>query len=60
MIDPLARRYVCSIYEMRPDVCRALERGSGQCRGELATKAERPLLAVEALLRKPSSGEPSA
>jgi Fe-S-cluster containining protein len=60
VIDPAARRYVCSIYEMRPDVCRALERGSGQCRGELATKAERPLLAVEALLRRPSSGEPGA
>lgn len=58
VIDPVARRYVCSIYEMRPDVCRALERGSGQCRGELATKAERPLLAASALLRKPSGGAP--
>lgn len=59
VIDPVARRYVCSIYEMRPDVCRALERGSGQCRGELATKAERPLLAVEALLRRASDGRPA-
>lgn len=51
-IDPLAKRYACSIYEMRPDCCRALERGSGACLGELGGKSERPLLAVEALLRK--------
>ena len=50
VIDPERRRFVCSIYEMRPDTCRSLERGSGACRGELATKAERPLLAVDRLL----------
>jgi uncharacterized protein len=52
VIDPVARRFVCSIYEARPDCCRALERGSGACRGEIAEKAQRPLLAVEALLRQ--------
>lgn len=46
-------RFLCSIYEMRPDACRALERGSGACRGELHEKSERPLLAVERLLRRP-------
>lgn len=51
-IDPIAKRFLCSIYEMRPDCCRSLERGSGGCLGELHTKAERPLLAVEALLKK--------
>lgn len=34
--------YFCSIYERRPETCRALERGSPQCLGELATKGERP------------------
>lgn len=51
-IDPVARRYVCAIYPMRPDVCRSLERGSGQCRGERHEKADRPLVAVERLLHK--------
>src|SRR5262249_39604742 len=53
VIDPLARRFACSIYEARPDCCRALERGSGACRGERGEKADRPLLAIEALLRQP-------
>jgi uncharacterized protein len=47
-------RFVCSIYPMRPDVCRSLERGSGACAGELAEKHERPLLALESLLRSRS------
>jgi Fe-S-cluster containining protein len=50
--DARAPRYLCSIYEVRPDACRALERGSGACRGERHEKGERPLLAVEALLRR--------
>lgn len=41
-------RFLCSVYERRPDVCRWLERGSGTCRGEIATKSERP---KQALLR---------
>jgi uncharacterized protein len=44
-------RFVCAIYEVRPDACRALERGGGACRGERHEKGERPLLAVESLLR---------
>jgi hypothetical protein len=44
-------RFLCSIYEQRPDCCRALERGSGACRGERHEKRERPLIAVAALLR---------
>jgi uncharacterized protein len=50
VIDVVEKRFLCSIYEMRPDCCRALERGSGACLGELATKRERPLIAAEALL----------
>ena len=49
-------RFLCSIYEVRPDVCRSLERGSGNCRADLHEKAERPLLAVEALLRRTPAG----
>jgi len=49
VIDPDARTYHCSIYPMRPDVCRSLERGSGACRADRHGKAERPLLAVERL-----------
>ena len=56
IIDPEARRFLCSIYEVRPDCCRVLERGHGTCLGELHEKADRPLLAVEALLRRRSSG----
>ena len=32
--------YSCSIYERRPEICRALERGSPECLGELETKSE--------------------
>lgn len=28
----------CSIYEVRPEICRTLERGSPECAGELETK----------------------
>jgi Fe-S-cluster containining protein len=52
VIEPETRRFVCSIYEVRPDCCRGLERGSGACLGELHTKAERPLLAIASLVRR--------
>lgn len=51
VIDPRARRFTCAIYEMRPDVCRSLERGTGACLGERQEKGERPLLAAERLVR---------
>jgi len=52
VIDPEARRFSCSIYEERPDCCRGLERGQGACRADLQQKADRPLIAIEALLRR--------
>jgi Fe-S-cluster containining protein len=52
-VGPAGPRFTCAIYEVRPDACRALERGSGTCRGERHEKGERPLLAVERLLRLP-------
>ena len=45
-IESLSGRFFCSAYETRPDVCRELARGSGACRGELAAKATRPMLAL--------------
>lgn len=39
-------RFVCSAYETRPQICRDLARGSGECAAERQVKAERPLLAL--------------
>jgi len=52
LLDPVGKRFLCSIYEERPDCCRALDRGSGACLGELHTKAERPLIALDKMVRK--------
>lgn len=46
------RTFRCAIYEVRPDVCRSLERGSGACRADRHEKAERPLLALDRLLSR--------
>ena len=48
-------RFVCSAYEVRPEICRELERGSPACAGERATKADRP---VAALRRVPARDRP--
>jgi len=45
-IDEATRRFVCTIYDSRPQVCRDLARGSPACNGERATKGERPLIAL--------------
>jgi hypothetical protein len=42
------RRFLCSVYETRPDTCRALLRDSAECAGELLTKGDRPLSALRA------------
>lgn len=34
-------RFVCTVYDTRPDACRDLERQSPQCHGELFTKKGR-------------------
>ena len=36
-------RFLCRVYEKRPQTCRDLERGSPACEGEIATKGDRPL-----------------
>ena len=45
-VDHGSGRFVCSAYETRPQTCRDLARGSGACLGELATKYDRPQLAL--------------
>lgn len=52
VIDPAGPRFLCAVYEVRPDVCRALERGRGACRSDWHEKGERPLLAAARLLRR--------
>ncbi|MCK6590470.1 MAG: YkgJ family cysteine cluster protein [Polyangiaceae bacterium] len=51
-LHPETRRFLCSIYEERPDCCRSLERGSGACLGELASKSDRPLIALDKMVRR--------
>jgi uncharacterized protein len=47
----LSGRFVCTVYESRPDACRDLERGSPQCAGELFTKAGRATARLAQLRR---------
>jgi uncharacterized protein len=51
-IEPASGRFVCDAYQIRPDVCRVLEPGSGACRGELEAKATRPPLELGRLRRE--------
>lgn len=41
--DQKSGQYLCSVYERRPDVCRWLQRGSGQCAAERHEKGDRPI-----------------
>lgn len=46
LTQPVAK-FVCSIYETRPQVCRDLSRGSGECHGEWTLKRDTAAKAVE-------------
>lgn len=46
-VDREHRRFVCTVYDARPAVCRELARGSRECAGERASKGERPGIALE-------------
>jgi Fe-S-cluster containining protein len=39
-LDPATSRLVCAIYPVRPDVCRWLARGSGDCHAHRVAKCE--------------------
>lgn len=43
VVDPVHRRFACGIYEVRPDTCRGLQRGSSGCRDEIVQKHDRPV-----------------
>ena len=43
-----AREFFCTIYAVRPQVCRDLARGSPECEGECAAKGERVTSAEQA------------
>ena len=45
-LDASSGQLACTAYEARPQACRDLARGSNACLGELATKRERPLVAL--------------
>jgi Fe-S-cluster containining protein len=52
-VDAASGTFSCSLYERRPQICRDLARASGECRGELAAKSERPRRALITLTRRP-------
>jgi hypothetical protein len=58
-VDARAGSFACSIYPMRPDVCRALERGSPACLGELEAKRARPAELLVQLRASPATSDPS-
>lgn len=47
-------RFACSVYELRPECCRALARDSDACAGERAAKLDRPARAL-VLVREQSA-----
>jgi uncharacterized protein len=58
VIDLNTRRFVCAIYETRPNICRDLARSSPPCQGEIHEKGERPLLLLGALSARRSPPSP--
>jgi Fe-S-cluster containining protein len=56
-IEP-SGRFVCTVYETRPDTCRDLARESPQCAGERFTKAGRAEARL-VQLRKPAGDDPA-
>lgn len=51
-VDATAGHFVCDAYEVRPEVCRSLERGSSACAAERELKGQRPLLALRRARRR--------
>jgi Fe-S-cluster containining protein len=40
------REFFCTVYALRPQTCRDLERGSPECAGEIELKGDRPGIEV--------------
>jgi hypothetical protein len=53
----LEGRFVCTVYETRPDACRDLERASPHCAGELLTKGGRAAARLVELRRRREPSE---
>ena len=51
VIEPEEGRFVCSVYERRPSLCRELERGTPACAGERDLKGDRPPILLARLRR---------
>ena len=51
VVDEASGRFVCSIYETRPEICRALARASPACQAERHEKGERPAQLLRQLTR---------
>lgn len=49
VVDPPRRAFFCAVYERRPEVCRALERGSPACAAEREQKGPRARRALAVL-----------
>jgi Fe-S-cluster containining protein len=45
-VDRAAGRFLCAVYDERPEICRALQPESRECEGERATKGDRPRRAL--------------
>lgn len=41
VVEPHSGRFVCSVYELRPETCRTLARASAECAGERHHKHQR-------------------
>jgi uncharacterized protein len=50
VLDPQSGRLACGTYATRPQICRDLARGSGECAAEREVKRHRPALVLS---RKP-------
>jgi Fe-S-cluster containining protein len=55
VVDPVSRSFRCAIYSVRPDACRWLVAGGGECAAQIA---EKRAVASEALVALRRAGPP--
>jgi uncharacterized protein len=55
LLEPGSGAMTCSVYALRPAICRELGCGSDECAAEIHAKGERPAAALLTLLGKPRS-----
>ena len=59
LIDLDTRSFVCSAYAKRPEICRTLQRSSGECAAEIHEKGERPGTLLRMLDARPMTRDRS-